>query len=166
MGGEMSIQIRCHNAQQAHKDLANVVWPAIKGQLLAGGRPLTVEVREEKRSDAENRLLHAMLTHISKTQEWAGKKRDVETWKRLLVAAWCRANNEQVELLPALDGHGGDIVFRRTSQLTRKECADLIEFIFAWGAQNDIEFPEKPQIEAPKRSTVVDAETGERLEVA
>lgn len=153
------IQIRCHNAQQAHSELAGVVWPAIKGQLLAGGRPLTVEVREEKRSGAENRLLHALLTHISKTMEWAGKKRDVETWKRLLTAAWCRANNEQVELLPALDGHGVDIVFRRTSQLTRKECADLIEFVFSWGAEHDIEFPKAPR-------QIVDAETGEILEHA
>lgn len=159
------IQIRCHNAQQAHKDLANVVWPAIKGQLLAGGRPLTVEVREEKRSDAENRLLHVMLQHISKTIEWAGKKRDVETWKRLLTAAWCRARNEQVELLPALDGHGVDIVFRRTSMLTRSECADLISFIFAWGAENDIVFPDPPQVAAPRRE-LVDQETGEITEVA
>lgn len=158
------IQIRCHNPQQAHSDLACIVWPAIKGQLLAGGRPLTVEVREERRSDAENRLLHAMLTHISKTMEWAGKKRDVETWKRLLVAAWCRANNEQVELLPALDGHGVDIVFRRTSQLTRAECADLISFIFAWGSDNGIEFPERPQIEAPRRASVIDLETGEIMD--
>ena len=153
------IQIRCINAQQAHSDLTGVVWPAIKGQLLAGGRPLTVEVREEKRSDAENRLLHALLGHISKTQEWAGKKRDIETWKRLLTAAWCRAIGEQVELLPALDGHGVDIVFRRTSQLTRKECADLIEFIFAWAAEHDIAFPEH-------RREVIDSETGEIMGVA
>ena len=62
------IQIRCINAQQAHSVLTGVVWPAIKGQLLAGGRPLTVEVREEKRSDAENRLLHALLGHITKAE--------------------------------------------------------------------------------------------------
>ena len=107
-----------------------------------------------------------MLGHISKTQEWAGKRRDIETWKRLLVAAWCRAIGEQIELLPALDGHGVDIVFRRTSQLSRKECADLIEFVFAWGAQNDVQFPADPrQIAAPKRE-VVDACTGEILEAA
>lgn len=153
------IQIRCINAQQAHAAMTAQLWPAIKGQLLAGGRPLTVEVKEEKRSDAENRLLHALLGHISKTQEWAGKKRDIETWKRLLTAAWCRAIGEQVELLPALDGHGVDIVFRRTSQLTRKECADLIEFIFAWAAEHGIEFPEH-------RREVIDLETGEIMGVA
>ena len=127
--------------------------------MLAGGRPLTLEVKEEKRSDAENRLLHAMLGHISKTQEWAGKRRDIETWKRLLTAAWCRARGEQVELLPALDGHGVDIVFRRTSLLTRKECAELIEFIFAWGSENDIAFHEAPR-------QIVDAETGEIVEAS
>ena len=156
------IHIRCHNPQQAYTDMTQTVWPAIKGHLLAGGRPLTLEVREEKRSDAENRLLHAMLGHISKTQEWAGKRRDIETWKRLLVAAWCRARGEQVELLPALDGHGVDIVFRRTSLLTRKECAELIEFIFAWGSENDVTFPEAPR----KIGQTVDAETGEILEAA
>ncbi len=158
------IKIRCTNPQQAHTDLANVVWPAIKGQLLAGGRPMTVEVKEEKRSDAENRLLHAMLTHISKTQEWAGKRRTVEVWKRLLVAAWCRAIGEQVEILPALDGHGVDIVFRKTSHLTRRECADLIEFIFAWAAEAGIVIPERKQLEASR--AVIDAETGEILEPA
>lgn len=146
-----------HNPQQAHQAIAQYIWPEVKAQVMAGRR-VTVEVKEEKRSDKENRLLHAMLGHIAKTQEWAGKKRDIETWKRLLTAAWCRAIGDQVELLPALDGHGVDIVFRRTSQLTRKECADLIEFIFAWGAQNDVVFPPPP--------VVVDPETGEILEGA
>lgn len=151
--------IQCWNPQQAHNALTQYVWPEVKANLLAGRR-MVIEVKEEKRSDKENRLLHAMLTHISRTQEWAGKKRDVETWKRLLVAAWCRAIGDQVEFLPALDGHGIDVVFRRTSQLTRKECADLIEFIFAWGANNDVVFPEPPkQVEAKRE--VIDSETGE-----
>lgn len=143
---------------EAYRAISDHIWPLIKAQTTAG-REMQVEVSEAKRSGAENRLLHALLTHISKTMEWAGKKRDVETWKRLLTAAWCRANNEQVELLPALDGHGVDIVFRRTSQLTRKECADLIEFVFSWGAEHDIEFPKAPR-------QIVDAETGEILEHA
>lgn len=156
--------IQCWNPQQAHSAIKHYIWPEVKAQTMAGHR-VTVEVKEEKRSDAENRLLHAMLTHISRTQEWVGQKRDVEVWKRLLTAAWCRANGEQIELLPALDGYGVDIVFRRTSQLTRKECADLIEFIFSWGANNDVVFPEPPkQIEAKRE--VIDAETGEVTGVA
>lgn len=154
---------------QAHAALMTA-WSRIKPMLMAGHR-LTLEVRPEKRSDAENRLLHALLTHIARSQEWAGKKRDVETWKRLLTAAWLRARGEHIEMLPALDGHGIDIVFRRTSDLTKGECAELIEFIYAWGVQNDLQFPPKPiepppkQLSRKKRETI-DAETGEVLETA
>lgn len=98
-----------------------------------------VEVSEPKRSDAENKMLHAILTQISKRMEWAGKRRDVETWKRLLTAAWCRARGEAVEFLPALDGNGVDIVFRRTSELTRGECAELIEYVQAWAIDAGID---------------------------
>ena len=152
-----SLSIHCTSPVQAHDALTRQMWPWIKAQLLAG-QEMTLEAKPANRSDAENRLLHAMLGHISKTQEWAGKRRDIETWKRLLVAAWCRAIGEQIELLPSLDGHGVDIVFRRTSQLSRKECADLIEFIFSWGASHNIAFPP-----VPRR---IDQTTGEILEAA
>lgn len=99
-----------------------------------------VTISEPKRTLPENSLLHALLTQISRTQEWAGKKHDVETWKRLLVAAWCRVHGSAVEILPALDGHGVDIIPIRTSKLTKKECADLIEYIYAWGADNGIQW--------------------------
>lgn len=137
-----SIRARLVNPQQAHAWITSA-YQAVKPGLIAG-QAFDMIIKPETRSSAENALLHAMLTYIAKHQEWAGKKRDVETWKRLLIAAWSRATGEHVELLPALDGHGVDIVFRRSSQLTRKECADLIEFVYAWGAQNDVNFPPKP----------------------
>lgn len=131
------LTIRCREPVQAHKALQTIVWPHVKNHLMAGQR-MVVEVRQETRSLAENAMLHALLTEISRKVEWAGKKRDPETWKRLLTAAWCRARGEHVEMLPALDGHGVDIVFRRTSQLTRSECAELIEYVLAWAAEHGI----------------------------
>lgn len=122
---------------QAHAVLTHHVWPRIKERLMAGHR-MVVEVKQEKRSLAENAMLHALLGQIAQQKEWAGKKRDVETWKRLLTAAWMRARGEHIEMLPALDGHGVDIVFRRTSQLTRSECAELIEFVLAWAAEHGV----------------------------
>lgn len=65
-------------------------------------------------------------------------ERDVDTWKRLLTAAWLRARGEHVEMLPAIDGNGVDIVFRRTSQLTKAECAELSEFVMAWAVDNNV----------------------------
>ena len=95
-----------------------------------------VRISEPKRNGEQNALLHALIGEIAERQHWAGKKRDAEVWKRLLVAAWCRVKGESMEILPALDGHGVDIVPARTSALSKKECADLISFIEAWQAEN------------------------------
>ena len=99
-----------------------------------------VTVQEPTRSSGENRLLHALIGELAEKIEWAGKKRSAEIWKRLLVAAWCRVHGQSVEILPALDGHGVDIVPARTSKLTKSECADLIEYIYAWGAEHGVKW--------------------------
>lgn len=112
-------------------------WVYAKAMLMAGHR-MILEIRPETRSDAQNRLLHACLSEISQQVQWAGRKRDVDTWKRLLTAAWLRARGEPIEVLPAVDGHGVDIVFRRTSQLTKAECAELSEFVMAWAVDNGV----------------------------
>lgn len=97
-----------------------------------------VTIKEPTRNLDQNALLHALLTEVADEHEWAGRKRDVETWKRLMVAAWDRARGAAIEYLPALDGHGVDIVFRRTSQLSKAECCELIEFINAWMAEQEV----------------------------
>lgn len=88
-----------------------------------------------KRSGEQNDRLHAMLGEIADRCDWAGRKWDIETWKRLFVAAWDRATKQPVVLLPALDDHGVDVVFRRTSKLSRRECAELMDYIEAWAAE-------------------------------
>lgn len=143
----MSLYMRLYNPQQGHESLRKA-WEWLKPMLMAGHR-MEIECRPEKRSSAENRLLHALIGEISKQIEWAGKKQDAETWKRLLVAAWSREQGLSVEILPALDGHGVDIVPVRTSKLSRGECADLITYVQAWAASHGVR--------------VVDPETGEIL---
>lgn len=91
--------------------------------------------KEPTRNGAINAALHAKLTEIAASREWAGRKWDVETWKRLLVAAWSRATGQALVMLPALDGAGVDIVFRRTSAMTQREVSDLMAFIEAWEAE-------------------------------
>lgn len=84
MPERMTIQL--YQPVQAHAALAQSWQDYIKPMLMAGNR-LELEVKPQKRSLKENAMLHAMLTYISKHLEWAGKKRDVETWKRLMVAS-------------------------------------------------------------------------------
>ena len=94
-----------------------------------------VIVKEPTRNSAINAALHAKLTEIAESREWAGKRWDVETWKRLLVAAWSRATGQALVMLPALDGAGVDIVFRRTSAMTQREVSELLTFIEAWESE-------------------------------
>ena len=126
----MSHTITLESPQQAH-EVWTRAWQWVKGRTLQGRR-VTLTLQDETRSLEQNALLHALLTEIARTNEWAGKRRDVDTWKRLFVAAWSRAKGESVEVLPALDGHGVDIVFRRTSRMSKAEVSDLIEYVSAW----------------------------------
>jgi hypothetical protein len=93
-----------------------------------------VTIKPPTRNLDQNARLHAELDEIAEQVEWAGKKRDSETWKRLLTASWLRARGEQVEFLPALDGRGVDIIFRKTSTTTKEEMSELIEYVCAWKA--------------------------------
>ena len=146
------ISLRWYSAQQAYQSLLEL-WAWAKPLLMAGHR-LVVEIRPETRSMAQNARLHAMLGDVARQVEWAGKKRDTDTWKRLLTAAWLRARGESVELLPAIDGHGVDVVFRRTSKLTRAECSELCEYVMAWCSEHDVALRDARQWE-------INPETGE-----
>lgn len=98
-----------------------------------------VTVAPAKRSLEANAALHAEIAEIAASMPWAGKMRSVETWKRLLVASWMRAVGESVEVMPALDGHGVDIVYAPTSQMSGAQVRELIDFIGAWRAENACE---------------------------
>ena len=114
----------------AHQDARNRALEAVRNAPM--GQWVTIS--DPKRSGEQNALLHAKLTEIAETRIWAGAKQSSEVWKRLLTAAWCRATGQPVTMLPAIDGMGVDIVFRRTSELTKRECSELLEFIIAWEA--------------------------------
>lgn len=146
------ITLRLFNAQQGYQAIGQM-WQTAKSWLVAGHR-LVVELRPATRSTEQNAKLHAMLTDIAKQVEWAGAKRDVTTWKRLATAAWLRARGEPLEVLPAIDGCGVDIVFERTSRLSVGECSELIDFVYAWGTEHDVIWREA-------RQWSVDPETGE-----
>lgn len=83
------------NAEQAHHAI-RAMWETVKGELLQG-RKHVVELKPATRSNEQNALLHAHLSEIARTHDWAGSKRDIDTWKRLLTAAWLRARGESVD---------------------------------------------------------------------
>lgn len=98
----------------------------------------SVTVAPPTRNNAQNALLHSLLGEIAERVQWAGKARPIETWKRLLCAAWLRAEGESIELLPAIDGHGVDFVYAPTSTLSKVQAASLIDYVTAWASEQGV----------------------------
>ena len=90
------------------------------------------------RSSEQNAALHAVIGDIASQKQWANQTLDIETWKRLLVAAWARATGERVSMYPALDGHGIEVLYRKTSRLSKQECSELLEFVSAWAIEQGV----------------------------
>lgn len=92
----------------------------------------------QQRSPEQNDKLHALLSDIAEQKQWAGKSLDVESWKRLMVAAWSRANKGGMEIVPAIDGAGFDVIYRHTSRMSKQEVSELIEYCTAWAIDQGI----------------------------
>lgn len=90
------------------------------------------------RTHEQNALLHVLLQDIAEQVKWAGQVLDIEDWKRLLTAAWGRANKEHVRMFPALDGAGMDVLYRRTSRMTKQEMSEFIEYVTAWAVNQGV----------------------------
>jgi len=106
-------------------------------------RPKKIIIKDQDRSGEQNKALHAALADIAAQVEHAGKKWDVLIWKRLLTAAWLREAGDQPQMIPAVDGHGFDVIYERTSKLTVKQCAELIEWVHAFGAEHQVRWTQK-----------------------
>ena len=120
------------NPVQAHQAI-EAAWRHAKALLMAGHR-LTLEVRPEKRSDAQNRRLWAMLADISAQVDWYGQKLTSEEWKDVLSAGLKRT-----KVVPGLDG-GFVVCGQSTSRMTRAEMCELQELMEAFGAQQGVKF--------------------------
>jgi len=97
----------------------------------------TVEFRAPRRSNDQNALMWSLLTQISKQVEWFGKMRSPEDWKDL-----CTAALRSAEFVPGITP--GTIVplGMRTSQMTTHEISELIESLYAFGAERGVKFRE------------------------
>jgi hypothetical protein len=95
-----------------------------------------IEFKASKRTLPQNDRMWAMLTDVARQATHGGKRYTVEQWKVLFM----HACGNEVQFLPALDGSTFIPWGGRSSDLSKNEMSDLIEFIFAWGAENGIEW--------------------------
>lgn len=77
-----------------------------------------------------------MLTDVSTQIEHAGRRYSPDEWKVLFM----HALGQEVKFLPGLDGKTFVPMGYRSSDLSVAEMTDLIEFMFAWGAEHGVVF--------------------------
>jgi NinB protein len=111
----------------------------LKASNLAMRAPIgtRVEYRGPQRTLEQNDKMWAMLTEVSgQVTHTNGRRYTPDRWKAIFL----QALGHEVEFLPSLDGDTFFPYGHRSSELSKKEMSELIEFIAAWGAQNGVVF--------------------------
>ena len=93
-----------------------------------------VEVREATRTLEQNALMWGMLTDVSKQVVWYGQKLTEEEWKDVFTAAL-----KKQKVVPGIDG-GFVVCGAKTSRMSKSHMSDLIELMFAFGAEKGVIF--------------------------
>lgn len=103
----------------------------------AGAR---VEVKAAKRSLPQNDRFWALLSDIAVQKEHFGRKYPPEVWKLLFLDAYGR----EVQFVPALGGRTVVPMGQSSSDLSKAEMTELMDFIEAWAAENGVVFGDTP----------------------
>jgi hypothetical protein len=89
-------------------------------------------IREAKRTTEQNDKMWSMISDISRAKP-DGRMHTPEVWKALFMKACGHA----VQFEHGLDGEPFPIGFR-SSKLTKQQMSDLIESIYAYGAEKGV----------------------------
>jgi len=92
-----------------------------------------VTIQEPKRTLEQNSLLWVLLERVSHL-DWYGQKLTAEEWKDVFTAAL-----KKQKVVPGIDG-GFVVCGQRTSKMSKRELGELLELIYAFGAERGINF--------------------------
>jgi hypothetical protein len=102
-----------------------------------------VSVSEPKRNLDQNARMWAMLHDISAQVDWYGKRLTPEDWKHVFSSSL-----RKLEVVPNLDGTGFVALGLSTSRMSVREMSDLIELMFAFGAERDVAWTDPERVAA------------------
>jgi hypothetical protein len=97
-------------------------------------RGTRVEFKQAKRTLPQNDRMWAMLTDVAVQKLHCGNRIAPNVWKILMMYG-CGL---EVQMIPSLDGVTLIPWGQSSSDLGKEEASELIEFIFAWGAENGV----------------------------
>ena len=98
------------------------------------GDGYTVTIEEPKRSLDQNKKMWALLGEVSEQVVWHGLKLTPENWKDIFTASL-----RKQQVVPGIDG-SFVVLGASTSKMTKLELSDLIELIYAFGAEKEVKF--------------------------
>jgi hypothetical protein len=103
-----------------------------------------VEFKGPRRTLPQNDRMWAMLTDIATQKEHFSRCYTPDQWKAIFMQACGR----ELQFIPNLQGDGVIPWGHNSSDLSKEEMSDLIEFMQAWGAQNGVVFHDKTEVDA------------------
>lgn len=133
MNGQVFI-LKVDNA----RDRMKAAWD-FACRFLEVAKPVKVVVceNEPQRTLDQNAKLNAMCGDVAAQVEWHGQWLSKDDWRHMFVASYRKGQ----KVVPGIDG--GFVVLGASSRDLRvKECADVIEIIYAFGAERDVEWSE------------------------
>jgi hypothetical protein len=118
------------------------VIAVIESLSVSSTHPFILEVREERRSDRQNRLMWPLLRDLSEQVVWHGEQLEREEWKDLITALVTRSRDEEQKSAPGISG--GRVYFNvRTSKSGKRYMVEVIEAIYAFGIAQGVIFSEQ-----------------------
>ncbi|XKM12682.1 recombination protein NinB [Orbaceae bacterium ac157xtp] len=117
-----------------HEIARNNAINLIKQLPVNSEHPLVVKIDEDKRSNAQNRLMWAVLSDIAKQVTWDGEKLTAEEWKHMITA--------NLRSQKCRRGIQGGLVFMgiSTRKMNKREFADVVTCAEQFGAENGVTF--------------------------
>jgi hypothetical protein len=103
-----------------------------------------VDLKEPKRTPAQNDRMWAMLTDIAAQAMLGGKRFTSDQWKVIFL----HALGQEIQLLPSLDGQSFVPWGQSSSDLSVAEMTGLIELMFKFGAEHGVQFQDDREVAA------------------
>lgn len=100
-----------------------------------------VEIKPRTRSLDQNAKLHAMFADVARQSTLHGRKLTADQWKVIFISGHAVATGLGADLLPGIEGEFVNIR-ESSARMGVKRMASLIEYMLAWGADNEIVWSE------------------------
>lgn len=100
-----------------------------------------VEIKEGKRTAAQNRLLWQALTDVAQQVEWYGQYLENTDWKDIFTASLRKS-----KVVPGIDAGTFVVTGLHTSKMSKSELSSLMDLIFAFGTERGVNFTDTRDI--------------------